>query len=119
MGDAPEVPAPEAQTEILDLAGHSLGWVDFYWDDYGVAGEVDGKVKYVKDPFETWWRERHRHERLGDTGLVIVRWGRAELESMAPLVARLEASFRRGDRPGSDRRWVPVFTNRFAPRITA
>jgi hypothetical protein len=103
----------------LDLAGRFLGRVDLYWDEYGVVGEVDGKDKYRDDPFDAWWREKRRHESLDEAGLVVVRWGRADLEDIPRLVQRLHAAFARGLRRGSARRWVAIPTERFAPRITA
>jgi hypothetical protein len=80
-----------------------------YWPEFGVAGEIDGRTKYRDAPDETFWREKQRQEAMEDTGLVVVRWGRADLETMPRLVARLRAAFARGARQSSsDRRWVAV-----------
>ena len=84
-----------------------LARVDFYWDEFGVVGEVDGKIKYDDQPESVLWREKRRQERLEDTGLVVVRWGRAELDVLPRLVARLRSAFDRGSRRAWDeRRWV-------------
>jgi hypothetical protein len=39
------VPEPEPRVEIVDHNGLWLGRLDFYWDEFGVAGDVDGKIK--------------------------------------------------------------------------
>lgn len=113
------LPAPEPQTEILDLSGRRIGYVDLYWDEFGVVGEIDGKDKYRADPFGTWWKEKKRHELLRECGLPVVRWGRSELDGMAHLVWRIEQAFAEGARRTGPRRWIAISTDRFAPRITA
>jgi Transcriptional regulator, AbiEi antitoxin len=114
------VPAPEPQVDIFDAHGLFLGRLDFYWDEFGVAGEVDGKAKYGESPVETVWREKRRQGRMEDTGLIFVRWGRPDLEAMNRLAARLRTGFARGARrPRSDREWVVRYTPRFAPRMRA
>jgi hypothetical protein len=114
------VPAPDPQTEILDLAGYRIGFVDLYWDEYGVVGEIDGKDKYPRvDPFEAWWREKKRHDRLREVGLPVVRWGRADLENLPHLVWRLGEAFAEGARRQGPRRWVARSTDRLAPRRAA
>jgi hypothetical protein len=40
---------------------------------------VDGRSKYRDDPEARVYREKLRQERLEDAGLVITRWGRADL----------------------------------------
>ncbi|MGH8860440.1 MAG: hypothetical protein ACRDVG_04255 [Jatrophihabitantaceae bacterium] len=105
---ASTLPAPEPQTEIFDLTGVFLGRLDFYWEQFGVAGEVDGREKYsANDPGAVWWREKRRQELMEDTSLVFVRWGRADLDNMPRLLARIETAFARGARrPVSDRAWI-------------
>jgi hypothetical protein len=101
------VPAPELQTEIFDLDGRFLGRLDLYWDEFGVAGEVDGRDKFRADPFDAAWRQTRRQELLSDTGLIFVRWGRADLEDMPVLAARVLRAHRRGiRRPAVDRLWI-------------
>ncbi len=114
------LPPPELQTSIADLAGDEIGRVDLYWDEFGVVGEVDGKDKFRADPLETVWRQHRRQQRLEETGLIVVRWGRPELERMPTLTARLAAAFARGlRRARADRCWVAASVDRFAPRIGA
>jgi hypothetical protein len=98
------LPAPEPQQEICDLDGTFLGRCDFYWDEYGVVGEVDGDLKYFGDPVLAAQRERQGwFERAG---LLVVRWGWSDLSAFEHVVRRLETNFARGARRGSPyRRW--------------
>lgn len=108
------LPAPELQPDIVDLNGVFLGRPDFYFDEFGVAGEVDGKVKYKDRADEVVWRERKRQGPMEDTGLLFVRWGRSDIEDMPRLVSRIETVFARGARrPRSDRSWRAITLPRF------
>lgn len=89
------LPPPRLQVPITDLRGVELGRVDFYWPDLGVIGEVDGRMKYVLDPETAIWEEKRRQERLEDTGLVVVRWGKPELDQPELLRRKLLAAFGR------------------------
>ena len=101
------LPAPEPQVLLLDQFGHPAGRVDFYWDEFGVAGESDGKLKY-RDP-EARIAEKYRQERLEDDSLVFVRWGWDQPVHHPQLLrARLLNGFKRGqarDRSGFPRLW--------------
>jgi hypothetical protein len=111
------LPAPELQPDIVDINGVFLGRPDFYFDEFGVAGEVDGRVKYVDRPDEVVWRERQRQAPMEDTGLIFVRWGRSDLEDMPRLVSRIETVFARGARrPHGDRSWRAILKPRHRPR---
>lgn len=126
------LPVPEPQVEILARNGVLVGRLDFYWDAFGVAGEVDGKVKYRDNPEQALWREKRRQEHMEDLGLIFVRWGRADLDDLGRLAARIAAVLARGARrPQTDRDWVarpteprfPLLGDQvgaaFAPRISA
>lgn len=89
------LPPPELQVPITDLRGAELGRVDFYWPDLGVAGEVDGRMKYTDDPTAAVWAEKRRQERLEDTGLVVVRWGKPEVDRPELLRRKLLTAFGR------------------------
>lgn len=43
------LPPPSTQVELGDELGRFVGRVDFYWPEFGVAGEADGATKY-QDP---------------------------------------------------------------------
>lgn len=115
------LPQPEPQVEIFDHRGVLLGRLDFYWDEFGVAGEVDGKLKYRDRPDEVRWREKRRQEPMEDTGVLFVRWGRPDLATMAILERRVRTVLARGARrPRSDRAWIARPTPRMpltVPRL--
>jgi hypothetical protein len=104
---ATSLPTPEPQVEIFDHRGVFLSRPDFFWEEFGVAGEVDGKQKYSNRPDEVRWREKKRQESTEDTGVIFVRWGRPDLENMVLLQARIERVLARAEsRPVSARGWI-------------
>lgn len=99
------LPPPRLQREICDDHGSFVARVDFYWDDFGVVGESDGNVKYERGA-PAIVEERQRHTDLEDLGLVVVRWGWADLFPFDKVARRLRAAYARGQPPGSpDRNW--------------
>jgi hypothetical protein len=104
------LPAPEPQPLILDRHVRPIGRLDFYWDEFGVAGEADGRSKYVAG--DVLVAEKERQELLEDEGLVVVRWGWEQPTRRPHLLrARIEAAFERGrarDRSGLRRYWSVV-----------
>jgi hypothetical protein len=101
------LPQPDLQCVIRGEAGEFLGRGDFYWDEYGVLGEADGRSKYDERPVLT--AEKDRQERLEDPGLVVVRWGWWHAtQGRYTLRGKLQRGFDRGrarDRAGLPRRW--------------
>jgi very-short-patch-repair endonuclease len=89
------LPPPQLQAQITDARGVQLGRVDFYWPELGVIGEVDGRMKYAVDPETALWEEKRRQERLEDTGLIVVRWGKPELDEPELLRRKLLTAFGR------------------------
>jgi hypothetical protein len=103
------IPAPDLQPDIVTLDGRFLGRPDFYWDEFGVAGEVDGREKYRIAPDEVVMREKRRQGPMEDAGVVFTRWTRADLENMPLLARRLETTFARGARRSrADRAFVAI-----------
>ena len=81
--------------------------MDFYWDEFGVAGEADGRGKY--DDRDVLSAEKDRQEDLENLRLAVTRW-RWEHATMrrAGLRTRILAAFERGrarDRSGLRREW--------------
>lgn len=103
------LPPPEPQVLAIDERGYPAGRLDFYWDDYGVAGECDGKAKYRDDP-EEFDREKRRQELLEDHGVVFTRWGWDEPWRHPQLLrSKILGAFERGrarDRAGLARLWT-------------
>ncbi|WP_433657280.1 hypothetical protein ACQPW1_37575 [Nocardia sp. CA-128927] len=74
------LPIPELQTTILNDAGSFVARVDFCFEELGIIGEFDGKVKYGGEltpdgnPAEALYREKLREDHLRDLGWEVVRW---------------------------------------------
>jgi hypothetical protein len=110
-----DVPPPDLQPELIRFGGLWLGRVDFYWPEFGVAGEVDGRLKYVESDGDALWKEKLRQEQLEEAGVIVVRWGRAQLGNMRRVAERLYAAFARGQRRTADeRRWIVRANTDFA-----
>jgi hypothetical protein len=91
------LPEPELQPCVYDLEGLFLGRLDFYWDDFGVAGEADGRSKY--DERDVLTDEKQRQETLENAGVVVVRWGWLDAQSRPQVLhRRILAAFERGRR---------------------
>jgi hypothetical protein len=100
------LPIPDPQATIVDERGYLAGRLDFYWDEYGVGGEADGRSKYDERPVLT--KEKDRQERIEDLALVVTRWGWSHTTHPAALRTKIESAFERGrlrDRSGFRRQW--------------
>lgn len=101
------LPRPQPQVLILDECLRVVAQVDFYWDEFGVVGEADGRSKY--DSRDILTAEKARQELLEDLGIVVVRWGWDQPTRKPRLFQeRLEGGFARGrarDRSGFRRLW--------------
>ncbi|MFC8502154.1 hypothetical protein ACFUC1_07335 [Pedococcus sp. NPDC057267] len=100
-------PPPMSQVSIHRLDGSFVGRVDLLWGGLGIVGEADGRSKYLGSFDEQWdadraatfiLRERDRERELESMGLVVARWGTAELrDGGAGLDAALVRARRRAD----------------------
>lgn len=84
-------PRPILQFVFLDSEGRII--VDFWWPEYSLAGEFDGRGKYLRDEFthgrspaDVVLAEKDRENRLRAQGPTVARWGWEE--AMAPLLLR-------------------------------
>ncbi|MDT4929858.1 MAG: hypothetical protein QOF92_2725 [Pseudonocardiales bacterium] len=102
------LPAPEPQITFTDRHGRIVGRGDFYWDEFGVVGEADGRGKYDERPVLT--AEKDRQEELEDLGLVAVRWGWRHVQGGQHILrTKLLNGFERGrrrDRSRFPRLWT-------------
>ncbi len=92
-----DLPMPRPQVVLGDADG-AIGRVDFFWEEYGVIGEADGRVKYasILDDDPTLWAEKLRQERLENAGFIVVRWTWSELfNNPDAVVARIRRAFAR------------------------
>ncbi|MBX3312588.1 MAG: hypothetical protein KF916_06860, partial [Microbacteriaceae bacterium] len=92
-------PAPQLQKEFFTDTGDYR--VDFWWPEYDVVGEFDGKVKYQKSA-EFWhyadrdaensavdnplYREKIREDSIRRETAAFVRWGMKDLRSPKNLL---------------------------------
>lgn len=76
------LPVPQFQATIHTPAGPL--YPDFYWPEFNLVGEVDGKGKYG-DPGEIV-REKRREQMLRDLGYRVVRWLAAEIMTNPEVV---------------------------------
>jgi Transcriptional regulator, AbiEi antitoxin len=100
------LPVPDLQAVILDEDGRVVGRLDFYWDEPGVGGEADGRLKYTDRDVLT--AEKDRQERLEDLAVVMTRWGWAHTTRPAAIRTKIDSAFRRGrarDGSGLQRGW--------------
>ena len=86
------LPQPVQQAEVV--ARGCRYRLDFLWPDLGVAGEADGRIKYLTgaDLFD----EKRREDDIRSLDLRFVRWGWEEAWAAAPMLERLH---RAGVRP--------------------
>ncbi len=88
------LPAPVLQREFRDHLGRMI--VDFWWPDANLAGEFDGKGKYLREEYtrgrttaEIVLAEKAREDRLRTLGPRVTRWGWDEAKFLPMLRARL------------------------------
>jgi hypothetical protein len=82
------LPRPECNVEIR-FAGRRAQ-VDFWWAEFGVVGECDGRAKYHELNLngDALWRGKRRAEWLQDLGLEVARWGYPEVADDALMMCR-------------------------------
>jgi hypothetical protein len=64
------LPIPRLQQNIFGEHGW-VARVDFLFVDYDVAGEADGRIKYLADEL---WAEKQRQDDVEDAGTEVIRW---------------------------------------------
>lgn len=65
---------------------------DMFWEEFGVVGEADGRVKYdgsLGDPAAALWKEKRREDELRRRVRTVVRWTWADLRSRDVFDRRL------------------------------
>lgn len=100
------LPLPALQVPQFSVDGRALGRVDFWWEDYEVAGEFDGRVKYGRllrpgqSAGDVVFAEKCREDALRETGRGMARWVWSELDPFDRVAARLRRVLALGDRQG-------------------
>ena len=97
------LPRPTLQREVV-LDGGVVARADFAWEEQGVLGEFDGRIKYGRllrpgqDPGDAVFSEKRREDELRDAGWGVVRWVRDDLQKPDRLGARVWRALQRGRR---------------------
>lgn len=100
------LPTPQLQAVVLTEDGWVVGRSDFYWDEFGVGGEADGRSKYTERAILS--DEKDRQEQLEDLALAVTRWGWTAAHRPPALRGKILAAFERGrrrDEAGIPRGW--------------
>ena len=91
--------SPQLQVRFRDELGEMV--VDYFWPEARIAGEFDGKSKYLRPsygaemtPGEIVWREKKREDRLRRLGYVVVRIIWADLEKPGAVAAKVRSAIR-------------------------
>jgi hypothetical protein len=81
------LPEPAPQVDLYDDEG-LIGRVDFYWEEFGVVGEADGRLKY--DEPGSLYAEKRREDRLRRLKRCrdVIRWGWIDLRPPRDHVLR-------------------------------
>jgi hypothetical protein len=92
------IPRPVLQQRFSDYRG-LIGFSEFYWPEYTLVGEADGRSKYTDPQYrngrtleEVLLDEKKRADRLRAIGLTVSRWGWDVGVSPASLHRHLEAA---------------------------
>ena len=90
----------DSQVEILDDQGFLLGRVDLHLREHPVVIEFDGRMKYGMngDVERAHWEEKRRHDRIEETGRVVVRVVWEELAAPTRVLAKVQRAIRRAQR---------------------
>lgn len=103
-----QLPIPMEQVDVFDAYDRWLARVDFLWDEFGVIGEFDGRIKYRRDGVasmdaeEVVYREKLREDALRRAGWTVVRWTWRDLNTpgvVASMVGDAVTLAARGGRP--------------------
>ena len=92
------LPRPVLQQAFYDDRG-KIGVVDFWWPDFGLIGEFDGRGKYLKEEYthgrtaaEVVFEEKAREDRLRALGPTMVRWDWPVALNLRALEAKLRGA---------------------------
>jgi hypothetical protein len=94
--------APTAlQFEVISPGGDVVGRSDFAWEEHGVVGEFDGRVKYGRllrpgqDAGDAVFAEKRREDAIRDEGWGVIRWVWSDLQRPHRLAARVRRALER------------------------
>ncbi len=95
--------APSAlQFQVRSRSGGVIGRADFAWEERGVLGEFDGRVKYGRllrpgeEPGDAVFAEKRREDAIRDELWGVVRWVWSDLHVPHRFAARVRRALERG-----------------------
>ena len=105
------IPVPELQHEVRDDFGRLIGRADFFWEDFRLLGEFDGRIKYGRllrpgeTPEDAVVREKQREDDMRSTvcGMSRFVWSEVQPGSTGRRMAKLRHQLEQ-----SRRLYVPV-----------
>lgn len=91
------LPAPTLQHEVVDHTGRLVGRADFYWEQFRLLGEFDGRIKYERllrqgeTAADSVFREKQREDDMRSTlcGMARFVWSEVQPGSTARRMAKL------------------------------
>jgi hypothetical protein len=90
------VPAPQPQFEVFHPTGELAGTCDWGWEEYGLLGEFDGRVKYGRllkpgqEPGAVVFQEKVREDLLRElTGFGMIRFIWSDYSDVELMRSRL------------------------------
>jgi hypothetical protein len=90
------VPAPQPQFEVFHPTGELAGTCDWGWEEYGLLGEFDGRVKYGRllkpgqEPGAVVFQEKVREDLLRElTGFGMIRFIWSDFSDLELMRSRL------------------------------
>jgi hypothetical protein len=92
------------QHQVWSTDGEFLGRADFAWEEAGVLGEFDGRVKYGRllrpgqAAGDVVFEEKRREDAMRDAGWEMVRWTWRDLATPEELGNRVTRAHERGHR---------------------
>jgi hypothetical protein len=100
------IPAPTLQHEVVDHTGHLIGRADFYWEQFRLLGEFDGRVKYERllkkgeTSTDAVVREKRREDDMRATSCGMSRfvWSEVQPGSCARRMAKLRHELEQSQR---------------------
>ena len=92
------------QFEITTAAGDFVARTDFVWEEEGVVGEFDGRIKYGRlvrpgqEAGDAVFEEKRREDAIRDLDWEVARWTWGDLAVPSQIGARVERARARGAR---------------------
>jgi hypothetical protein len=98
------LPPSGLQFEIKTSEGAFVARTDFVWEEEGVVGEFDGRIKYGRllrpgqEAGDAVFEEKQREDAIRDLGWEVARWTWGDISVPAHIGARVERAKARGAR---------------------